>query len=195
MHGRRLVSLLLMTDMNDHESRRSTALSLTYGGILVALAWLFLILPDVFPIGRLFTYLLSSLATVAAFHILGSRGSVLVYLATGVLAFIWPGILRSLLYLLGVGLLPIMILRLRDRVSLTSLRIIVHAVMTTILIGMIFLFGVDRLFKRMLWVSRRDLVLVAILLFQVVIVIYFYVFNLFERLFLRRILPYIRRHN
>jgi hypothetical protein len=84
---------------------------------------------------------------------------------------------------------------LRDRVSLTSLRIIVHAVMTTILIGMIFLFGVDRLFKRMLWVSRRDLVLVAILLFQVVIVIYFYVFNLFERLFLRRILPYIRRHN
>jgi hypothetical protein len=28
-----------------------------------------------------------------------------------------------------------------------------------------------------------------------VIVIYFYVFNLFERLFLRRILPYIRRHN
>ena len=147
-----------------------------------SLAWLFLFCRMFFH-SRLFTYLLSSLATVAAFHILGSRGSVLVYLATGVLAFIWPGILRSLLYLLGVGLLPIMILRLRDRVSLTSLRIIVHAVMTTILIGMIFLFGVDRLFKRMLWVSRRDLVLVAILLFQVVIVIYFYVFNLLSVFF------------
>ncbi len=190
--------LLLTLDMNDHESRRSTALSLTYGGILVALAWLFLILPDAIPIlGRLFSYLLSSLVTVAAFHILGERGSFLVYLSTGVLALIWPGPLRSLLYFVGVGLLPMLILRLRNRISLTSLRVIVHAVMTAILIGMIFLFGADRLFKRISWGGNRSVmfITVAVLFFQVIIIIYFFVFNLFERLFVRRILPYIKRRD
>jgi len=198
MHGRRFVYLLLTPDMNDHENRRSTASSLTYGGILVALTWIFLILPDVFPLmGSLFSYLLSSLVMVATFHILGERGSFLVYLATGVLALIWPGLLRSLLYFAGVGLLPLLILLLRNRVPLTSLRVIVHAVMTAILIGFIFLFGADRLFKRLPWGDEPSTIFITmvVLFFQVLIIIYFYVFNLFERLFVRRILPYIRRRD
>lgn len=119
------------------------------------------------------------------------------YLATGVLALIWPGPLRSLLYFVGVGLLPMLILRLRNRVPLTSLRIIVHVVMTAILIGIIFLFGADRLFKRMPWGGKPGTVFItmAVLFFQVLIIIYYYVFNLFERLFIRRILPYIRRRD
>lgn len=184
-----------MTDMHNHQNRRSTTLSLTYGGILVALSWLFLILPDVFPIGRLFTYTLSSLVLVAAFHILGNGGSILVYFATGALALIWPGPLRSFIYIVGVGLLPVIIIQLRERVPLTSLRIVVHAVMTAVLLGMIFLFGVDRLFKQSIEVSDRSIIFLVVLVFQIFIFIYFYVFSLFERFFLRRILPYINRRD
>jgi len=48
-----------------------------------------------------------------------------------------------------------------------------------------------------LWGGNRSVMVitVAVLFFQVIIIIYFYVFNLFERLFVRRILPYIKRRD
>lgn len=170
-----------------------TSWKIARAAILSALSWLLLILAASLPTGRLFVLTLASFLLVTACQELGLAAAALVYLASSLLALIWPGPLMVLLYALCFGLLPLVIYCLRRHVSPFWTRLLTHALMTGLVFLIIQLLGLDRLFKSDFPASKQVLTGLVLLAFQLFLLVYYYALQHFEVFYSQRIAPWLRR--
>ncbi|HZK42506.1 MAG TPA: hypothetical protein VFD14_05985 [Clostridia bacterium] len=170
-----------------------TSWKIARAAILSALSWLLLILAASLPTGRLFVLTLASFLLAAACQELGLAAAALVYLASSILALIWPGPLMVLLYALCFGLLPLVIYLLRRHVSPFWTRLLTHVLMTGLVFLIIQLLGLDRFFKGVFPASRQVLTAAVLLAFQLFLFVYYYALQYFEVFYSQRIAPWLRR--
>lgn len=176
-------------------SSSSGSAQIALGGILSALCWLFLILAGVMPTGRFFLLTMASLVIIVACLELGQRGAFLVYLATSALAFVYPNIFTCVMFALCFGLLPQLIVFLRVRTSTFIMRIVTHIVMSAMALLALFIIGIDRFTFGRFEPSNLVIAILVMVLLQLFLLIYHYVLRVFERFYMDRISPWVRRRS
>lgn len=89
-------------------AHRQQTRRIAWGGLLTALAVIFVSLTAVAPTADLALFALSSLCVAIAVIQTGYRGALTVYLATGLLTLIWPGLALNFLFIFCFGLFPLL---------------------------------------------------------------------------------------
>jgi len=173
----------------------SGSAQIALGGILSALCWLFLILAGVMPTGRFFLLTMASLVIVVACLELGQRGAFIVYLATSALAFVYPNIFTGVMFALCFGFLPQLIVFLRVRTSTFIMRVVTHIVMSAMALVALFVIGIDRFAFGRFEPSNLVIVILVMVSLQLFLLIYHYVLRVFERFYMDRISPWLRRRS
>ncbi len=166
---------------------------LATASLLTALCWVLLALSGVLPTGRLFVMTLASFVLVAACLELGPGKAFYVYLGASVLSLLWPGLAIFSLFALCFGILPLLIFYLRSRMAPFFARLLTHAVMSLLFIGVIAIVGIDQLILRDLGQSALILSSLALLALQLFLLVYDYAMRVFIRFYADRIGPWIRR--
>ncbi len=172
-----------------------TSWKIARAAILSALSWLLLILAASLPTGRLFVLTLASFLLATACQELGLAAAALVYLASSLLALIWPGPLIVLLYALCFGLLPLVIYFFRRHVSPLMTRLLTHVLMTGLVFLIIQLLGIDQLFKGNFPASNLVLTALVLVALQLFLFVYYYALQHFEVFYSQRIAPWLRRRD
>lgn len=80
---------------------------IAYGGLLTALALLFLSLSAIAPTADLALMTLASLCIAIAVMEIGMTGALTVYAAVSLLSWLWPGIAFAFPFVTGFGLFPL----------------------------------------------------------------------------------------
>jgi uncharacterized membrane protein len=88
------------------ENRKRTR-RIAYGGLLTAMALLFLSLSAIAPTADLALMTMASLCIAIAVMETGTTGALTVYAAVSLLSWLWPGIAFSFPFVTGFGLFPL----------------------------------------------------------------------------------------
>ncbi len=166
---------------------------LAVGAVLTALCWLFLAAVGVLPTGRLFVMTLASLLILVARHEIGLKGAALVYLASSLLALLWPGPVTAALFAFCFGIQPLLILFFRERTSLIAARGLTHLVLSLLFLLLVNLVGIDQLIRRGLGLSGPLVIVLGLVALQLFLLIYYVTLRYFESFYLERVAPWIRR--
>lgn len=185
MHGRGPLRVLLTS--------RSPSARVAMGALMSALCWLFIAASGVLPTGRIFVLTLASFVILVACHELGLGGACLVYLVSSVLSFLWPGLFIAVIFASSFGALPLLIVWLRGKMKPWAARLIVHALMSILMLSLLWGVGVGVLLRIKWEISGTILIGILFLLLQIFLVIYSYALQMFERLYLERIAPWLHR--
>ncbi len=171
---------------------KSNTRAVALGGMMAALAILFLVAGAILPTADLSLLALSSLPIAVAVIELGYKRALLVYLAVSLISLAWPGIAFSYLFLFFFGIFPVLKAVFEFRLNRA-----ISALAKQLVANILVLLAT--------WLFAREMILAQaatwgwwyipalVVLLQVLILVYDYALTLLISFYLDRLAKHLKR--
>lgn len=172
--------------------QQTQARAIALGGLLAALAIVFLVIGAISPTADLSLLALSSLPVAVAVIELNYRRALLVYLAVSLISLAWPGIAFSYMFIFFFGLFPILKAVFEMRLQRPTAALAKQLSANALVLLAAWLFAGDIILAQAAVWGWWYIPALAVLL-QVVILVYDYALSLLISFYLDRLARHLRR--
>jgi hypothetical protein len=178
--------------MKHSNDSRKTTRSVALGGLLAALAILFLVIGAISPTADLSLLALSSLPIAIAVIELGYRHALLVYGVVSLISLAWPGIAFSYMFIFFFGVFPILKAVCEFRLNRPTAALVKQLVANFLIILAAWLFAGELILAQSTTWGWWYIPALVVLL-QVIVLIYDYALALLISFYLDRLARHLKR--
>lgn len=171
---------------------QSTTRAIALGGMMAALAILFLVAGAISPTADLSLLALSSLPVAVTVIELGYKRALLVYLVVSLISLAWPGIAFSYLFLFFFGVFPVLKAVFEFKLSRATAALAKLICANILILSAVWLFAREIILAQAATWGWWYIPALAVLL-QVVILVYDYALTLLISFYLDRLAKHLRR--